>query len=69
MDRQQGIQNSSKKKDQLEISYEAQEMQKDNKIIAERKEKVDSIKEKVEAGEYKIDVEQVAQKMYKFWSK
>lgn len=58
----------AKKKDQLEISPEAKLMQQETRISAERKEKVEAIKQKVQNGEYKVNPEQVARKFYDFWN-
>lgn len=58
----------TKKRDQLEISHEAKLMQQDTKITAERKEKVDQIKAKVQSGEYKVNPQEVAKKFYEFWN-
>lgn len=58
----------SKKSDQLEISTEAKLMQQESKISAERSEKVEAIKAKVESGEYKVNTQDVAKKFYEYWN-
>ena len=58
-----------KKKDQLEISNEAIELQKGSPIELERQNLVKDLKEKVQSGEYEIEPKQIAEKMYSFWNK
>lgn len=62
-------QESAKRSDKLEISAEALEMQQGgNQIEIERQQRVNELKNKVESGEYKINPEEVARKMYSFWN-
>lgn len=56
------------KGDKLEISPEALEMQKGTRIEKERQDKVDALKQKIEAGEYKVNPQGVADKFYQFWN-
>lgn len=58
---------STSKRDKLEISSEALELQKGNPIELERQQKVEQLKAKVESGEYEINPREVAKKMYDFW--
>jgi negative regulator of flagellin synthesis FlgM len=58
----------SKKKDQLEISNEAMELQKGNPIELERQNLVKELKEKVQSGEYEIEPKKIAEKMYSYWN-
>jgi negative regulator of flagellin synthesis FlgM len=58
----------TKKQDQLEISTEAKKMQQESRIVTERKEKVEALKEKIENGEYKVNSQEVATKFYQFWN-
>lgn len=55
-------------KDEVNISSEAVKMQGDKQQETERSAYVKEIKESVKAGEYKIDHEQLAQKMIDFWT-
>ncbi|MFE8696494.1 flagellar biosynthesis anti-sigma factor FlgM [Cytobacillus sp. FJAT-53684] len=58
-----------KRKDQLEISTEAMQLQQGgNQIEIERQQKVNELKSKVESGEYKVNPEEVARKIYSFWN-
>ncbi|MCM3716130.1 flagellar biosynthesis anti-sigma factor FlgM [Alkalihalobacillus oceani] len=56
------------KSDKLEISSEALEMQKGTAIEKERQTKVEDLKQKIEAGEYKVNPQAVANKFYQFWN-
>ncbi|WP_100374058.1 flagellar biosynthesis anti-sigma factor FlgM [Bacillus sp. FJAT-45037] len=58
----------TKKHDKLEISSQALEMQKGNPLEKERAERVENLKKQVEVGEYRINPEAVAKKMYDFWN-
>jgi negative regulator of flagellin synthesis FlgM len=58
----------STKRDKLEISSEALQMQKGTRIENERAEKVAALKKKIDAGEYKVDAQAVANKFYEFWN-
>lgn len=55
--------------DQLEISSQAKQLQESEKTSAKREAYVQEIKNAVDAGEYKVNPEKVAQKMITFWSK
>jgi negative regulator of flagellin synthesis FlgM len=57
------------KKDKVEISSEAKELLAENKISAEREQKVDAIKKQVQSGEYKVEPNTIAKKMIDFYSK
>ncbi|WP_227937247.1 flagellar biosynthesis anti-sigma factor FlgM [Alkalihalobacillus deserti] len=56
------------KRDKLEISSEALSMQKGTRIEKERLEKVEALKQKIDAGEYKVDSQAIANKFYDFWN-
>ncbi|MFC0559282.1 flagellar biosynthesis anti-sigma factor FlgM [Halalkalibacter alkalisediminis] len=56
------------KRDKLEISSEALSMQKRTKLEKERLEKIEAIKQKIDAGEYKVDSQAIANKFYDFWN-
>lgn len=56
------------KKDKLEISSEALELQKGSPIEAQRQKRVEEIKNKVDSGEYEIEPRKIAEKMYSFWN-
>ncbi len=54
--------------DKVEISPEALEMQKGTPFEKARQEKVAELQRKIEAGEYKINAQAVANKFYEFWN-
>lgn len=68
MEKLDQLQKGGAKKDQIEISSVAKELQQGSKIETERQEKIDAIKQQVESGEYKVDPEKLARKMYDFWN-
>lgn len=57
----------AKRRDQLEISSEAKQLQQKSQYAAERQEKIDAIKKKVDTGQYSVDAQKVAKKFYEFW--
>lgn len=57
------------RKDQLNISPEAKQLQQTKKMNNKRSEYVQQIKNEVESGKYKINYERTAQKITDFWSK
>jgi len=67
MEKMDGIAKASKR-DKLEISTEALELQKGNPIELERKKIVEDLKKKVDSGEYEIEPKKIAEKMYSFWN-
>lgn len=64
MDKTQNV----KKRDKIEISSEALELQKGNSFEIDRLEKVEQLKQKVQSGEYEIKPREIAKKMYDFWN-
>lgn len=56
-------------KDQLEISSQAKQLQKNDKPNAKRAAYVQEIKNAVESGEYQVNHEKTAKKMTDFWLK
>lgn len=54
--------------DKIQISTEALELQKGNRIETDRQAKVDELKSKIESGEYQVNPREVAKKMYEFWN-
>ena len=55
------------KQDQIEISNRAKNLLENDKTNPKREAYVQDIKDKVDAGEYKINYEKTAQKMIDFW--
>ena len=55
------------KEDELQISSEAKEMYGKNIQAVERQEKINAIKAQVQSGEYKVDHQKVADKLFGFW--
>ena len=62
------IKNAAPQQDQLQISGQAKNMQKNEGLDPARQERVNQIKQQVEAGTYEIDAKQTAQKMLDFWN-
>lgn len=67
MDKMEKVQNASKR-DKLEISSEAMDLQKANPLEIERQLRVDRLKEEVQSGKYEVNPKEVAKKMYDFWN-
>ncbi|MDQ0254526.1 negative regulator of flagellin synthesis FlgM [Evansella vedderi] len=59
----------SQKRDQVQISSAAKKMQQSTQISAERQEKLNQIKEKIDSGTYEVKPKEVARKFYEFWDK
>lgn len=57
----------SQKRDQLEISREAIELQKKKAKDVKREKYIASLKNKIDSGTYKINYEETAKKMLEFW--
>lgn len=55
------------KKDKIEISSEAMNLQKIGNIELQRQEKIDSIKKNIQSGQYEVNPKEIAKKMYSFW--
>jgi len=55
------------KQDQIEISNRAKNLLENDKTNPKREAYVQDIKDKADAGEYKINYEKTAQKMIDFW--
>ncbi|WP_185819870.1 flagellar biosynthesis anti-sigma factor FlgM [Salibacterium salarium] len=53
--------------DKVEISNQAKQMHQGSEIEQSRQEKIDALKNKVESGEYKMDLQETAQKFTDFW--
>lgn len=62
-------QTNQNKKDKVEISAAAKDMQQLSSIESERKAKIDELKARIEDGNYKIDSKQIAQNILKFYKK
>lgn len=56
------------KRDKIEISMEAKQLQQTNQMEKARQEKINHIKEQIESGNYKVDAKEVARKFYEFWT-
>ncbi|WP_025027195.1 flagellar biosynthesis anti-sigma factor FlgM [Caldalkalibacillus mannanilyticus] len=61
---------AARKKDELQISSEAKALlENHNTKDVARQQKVNELKQQVQNGEYKVDSEKVAEKLYQFWFK
>ncbi|MFS0750797.1 flagellar biosynthesis anti-sigma factor FlgM [Oceanobacillus sp. 1P07AA] len=56
------------KKDQIEISSKAKQLQ-ESASDPKRAAYLEELKNKIDAGEYKVDYDQTAQKLMNFWKK
>ncbi|BAU26554.1 FlgM family anti-sigma-28 factor [Aneurinibacillus soli] len=54
------------KRDQLEISSEALEMQRDQETEAERAARIGELKEQVQGGTYQVDAKRIAEKLLRY---
>lgn len=68
VDRQEKTAEVKAKRDQVEISHVAKELQHSNKFEAVRQEKVAQLKEQIDSGKYKVDAQAVARKFYEYWN-
>lgn len=59
---------SINQKDKIEISKEALEMQITGQYEVERQQRIEELKNKIESGEYKVNPQELAQKMYSYWN-
>ncbi|MEH6940754.1 flagellar biosynthesis anti-sigma factor FlgM [Bacillus sp. JJ722] len=57
------------KKDKIEISTTAKDLQQSSQIVAQRQEKVQQLKLSVENGTYKLDPRGTARSLVDFYSK
>lgn len=69
LQKQADMKKSASKSDEIQISQEALKLQEKEKPAEKRAAYVEQIKQEVESGEYKIDVEKTARKMINFWQK
>lgn len=56
------------RRDKIEISSEALELQKGNQLEAARQERVEQLQQKVQSGEYEVNPKETARKLYDFWN-
>lgn len=68
IDKQERLSSTTAKRDQIEISNVAKELQQSNKVDEARLEKINHIKEQIETGNYKVDPKAVARKFYEYWT-
>ncbi|MFS0783693.1 flagellar biosynthesis anti-sigma factor FlgM [Bacillus sp. 1P06AnD] len=69
MNKLDGLQKSTYKKDQIEISSTAKEMQQSSQIVSQRQARVEDIKVSIENGTYSIDPKATAKSIVNFYSK
>ena len=67
--KQAEMEKAENKSDELQISKEALKLQEKIKPNETREAYVQEIKQAVDNGQYKVNVEKTAQKMIEFWSK
>ncbi|QDP41284.1 flagellar biosynthesis anti-sigma factor FlgM [Radiobacillus deserti] len=66
--RQQEIRKEIAKEDKVQISNQAKQLQENTKPDPARLEKIEQLKQAVEAGSYQVDAKETAKKMLNFWS-
>ncbi|HET7626970.1 MAG TPA: flagellar biosynthesis anti-sigma factor FlgM [Bacillales bacterium] len=59
----------AQRKDHLEISTQAKQLQQKPPVAIEREQKVERIKNEIESGQYRVDAQETAKKFYEFWMK
>ncbi len=69
LDKVQGNEKAATRTDKVEISTAAKEMQVTSKVTTERIEKVEALKQQVEAGTYKVNADSVAKSVLQYYSK
>ncbi|WP_156855613.1 flagellar biosynthesis anti-sigma factor FlgM [Oceanobacillus sp. AG] len=69
LQKQTEMKKTAKRSDELQISKEALKLQEKGQPNNNRSKKVQEIKQQIENGEYKVDHEVAAQKMFEFWKK
>ena len=57
------------KEDELQISNQAKEMYGKNVKEVERQEKINALKAQIQSGEYQVDNQKVADKIFGYWFK
>lgn len=54
--------------DKVQISTQAKQLfEKDTELNIDRQEKIKSLKEQIQSGNYQVDSKAVAEKVYQFW--
>ena len=66
---EQAEQQTKMKTDKLEISSEAKQLSEKSSITVERNERVQQLKAQVESGTYKVDADQLASNLVKYFKK
>ena len=66
---EQAEQKNQMKTDKLEISSEAKQLSEKSSITVERNERVQQLKAQVESGTYKVDADQLAANLVKYFNK
>jgi len=62
-------QSKQKKEDQVEISSQAKDLQSASKILSDREERVQQLKQQVQEGSYEINPSAIAEKMINYFNK
>ncbi len=57
------------KEDELQISNQAKEMYGKNLQEVERQEKINALKAQIQSGEYQVNNQEVADKIFGYWFK
>ena len=62
-------QSKQQKEDQVEISSQAKDLQSASKILSDREERVQQLKQQVQEGSYEINPSAIAEKMINYFNK
>ena len=62
-------QSKQQKEDQVEISSQAKDLQSASKILSDREERVQQLKQQVQEGSYEINPSIIAEKMINYFNK
>ncbi|MFD1736802.1 flagellar biosynthesis anti-sigma factor FlgM [Bacillus salitolerans] len=62
------VERSSAKADKVEISSAAQELRQTSKVVTERLDKVEALRQQVQSGNYSVDAEAVAKSVLQYFS-
>ncbi|MGP4061263.1 flagellar biosynthesis anti-sigma factor FlgM [Halobacillus litoralis] len=68
VNKQESMKNQQKSEDKVEISNQAKQMQESGKPDPARQKLVNQIKADVDTGNYRVDSQATAKKMFDFWS-
>ncbi|UNL84790.1 flagellar biosynthesis anti-sigma factor FlgM [Priestia koreensis] len=63
------IEKAAGKRDEVQISTQAKELQQTNQVVTERQKKIDELKQQIQNGTYQIDAKKIAKGLVDFYKK